>query len=53
MLAGEPQLAKHKIDWAWLTLEEIQDRLRKQGEDAKWEEMKGMLGATEEVDTLA
>lgn len=44
ILAGEPQLKRHKIDWAWLNTSEIQDRLRAQGDEHKWDQVKAIFG---------
>lgn len=33
---------------AWLTAEEVEERLRKQGDEKLWDGVKGMLGVGEE-----
>lgn len=50
ILAGEPQPTKESgiTSWAWLTAEEVQERLRKQGDDELWNSVKGMFGVGEE-----
>ncbi|GMK55549.1 hypothetical protein CspeluHIS016_0206050 [Cutaneotrichosporon spelunceum] len=46
ILAGEPQPTKESgySNWAWLTRDEVEERLRKQGDDKLWESVKGMFG---------
>ncbi|RSH77766.1 54S ribosomal protein L17 mitochondrial [Apiotrichum porosum] len=48
ILGGEPKLSK-EAGWskhAWLTAEEVEARLRKQGDDKVWDNVKAMFGCT-------
>lgn len=50
ILAGEPKPTKESgiSSWAWLTTEEIEERLRKQGDEKLWDGVKGMFGVMEQ-----
>ncbi|ORY28653.1 hypothetical protein BCR39DRAFT_534699 [Naematelia encephala] len=52
VLAGEPKLSKSSpwSEWAWLSSAEVQARLRKQGDDAFWEDIKGLFGVADDVE---
>ncbi|KAL7422862.1 hypothetical protein Q5752_002159 [Cryptotrichosporon argae] len=49
VLAGEiTPLASAKIEsWAWLTANEVEERLKAQGDEAIWQGVKGMFGVGE------
>ncbi|KAK6905600.1 hypothetical protein L486_07044 [Kwoniella mangroviensis CBS 10435] len=50
ILAGQPTLTSSSIytSHAWLNVREIEDRLRKQGDEKIWESVKGMFGIPEQ-----
>ncbi|TYJ53736.1 hypothetical protein B9479_005644 [Cryptococcus floricola] len=50
ILAGEPTLSPSSpyTAHAWLTAEEVEERLKKQGDDKIWESVKGMFGVSKE-----
>ncbi|WWD18045.1 hypothetical protein CI109_102492 [Kwoniella shandongensis] len=49
ILAGEPSLSSSSgySAFAWLSAAEVEDRLRKQGDEKLWESIKGMFGKPE------
>lgn len=54
ILAGEPTLAKESgySAHAWLTAKEVEERLRKQGDDKLWDSVKGLFGISSEQEEL-